>query len=168
MSRVSVLAWQIMPYILIYTTTTTRASQSCAQCNKNTEGHWLQCESCLDWCHAEYTQLPAVIFDLLDNIPNLLFVCDTCLPSSSAKLSTTRPDILNCFENTVDGVIAVVKQIAEKPVTDNINEITSREVRRLESKRIVVLASCWDLQTRRRMLPKACAVPSAPCMHMMC
>ena len=54
----------------------------------NKDSKWIECEHCSRWFHKQCATIPDSVFEFLDAIPNLLYVCDFCITVTKKKIKT--------------------------------------------------------------------------------
>ncbi len=117
--------------------------EKCTTCDKDTEGGWIQCDSCLMWEHLKCIGMNK------EDIPKAEegYICDKCKKKPSRKVKRARiVEMMNAIygfkgSETFTSKIKPVKNSKSSSGNENYNfEVLSSDGNKMEN--IVILYSC--------------------------
>ena len=106
---------------------------ACPKCTKTTGENWLNCEKCESWTHSACMGYSREEFQFLEKSPNVVFLCNLCLPDAQKNLQSEKPapeilkDVAD-LKQTVEAVKTMVGTLMQGTKSPPILEAKYPEV----------------------------------------
>ena len=133
-----------------------KQSDCCTVCTKPNGENWIQCESCQRWTHGGCAGYSNDEYKFLARAKNVMFFCDTCLPSAQCNL------LKNNFSAEVTKEIADLKATVES-VKSAVTALTPTAIEpQAKYSSIVKNNAEYSLELRFSGLPEISDAPKKP------
>ena len=106
---------------------------ACRKYTKTTGENWLNCEKCESWTHSACMGYSREEFQFLEKSPNVVFLCNLCLPDAQKNLQSEKPapevlkDVAD-LKQTVEAVKTMVGTLMQGTKSPPILEAKYPEV----------------------------------------